>query len=151
MNAPQPSIYERIANAHIAAFDGDYRGTANAMALVVSDSEFSDAAKNALEASFAQLGYAKGAVGWVLLNGQDEDTEKLFELIEAIDPLCVVALNHTATAALSRAYNAPLPLEAKALLLGRECRCFESFDALLATEAGKRKAWGLLKTLPRPA
>lgn len=141
--------------AHIDAYGEGYAGPSNAVAIVVSKGAPTQAARSALIASFAQLGYAESSIGWVSAHTggaeveSENDAEKLFNLVEAIEPACVIALDHQATAALSRSYNAPLPLEAKALLLGRECRCFENFDALLATEAGKRKAWGLLKTLPK--
>lgn len=157
MNAPQPSIFERIANAHVAAFGKGYKGNAGATAVIVSTHEPTEAERDALEASFLQLGYEKGTLGWIRVDASDDtmtDHEgnsgsQLFDLIEAIDPLCLCVLDHAACAALSRSYNAPLALETKTLLLGRECRCFESLDALLSTEAGKRKAWELLKTMPK--
>lgn len=158
MGTPQPSLYERIAITHIAAFDegcaGSYEGSENAAALVVCTEQSSEAARSALEASFGQLGYSAGSLGWVHVGecGEGENERNLlFELIEAIDPLCVVSLSRKGTALLSRSYNAPLVLETKTLLLGRACRCFEDFEALLATEAGKHKAWKLLKTLPKLA
>lgn len=159
MNMPQPSIFERIANAHIAPFEGRYEGNANAAAVIACTHVPAEAERSALEASFLQLGYAKGALGWALIDKstpcedkarqKDASGIRLFDLIEAIDPLCLCALDHAACAALSRAYNTPLALETETLLLGRACRCFESLDALLSTEAGKRKAWELLKTMPK--
>lgn len=157
MSAPQPSIFERIASVHVAAFGKAYRGKANAAALMVSAHNPTKAEQAALEASLLQLGYAKSALGWALVDadgtGEEKDqkdsAERLFNLIEGMDPLCVCALDHAACAALSRSYNTPLALESKTLLLGRECRCFENLDALLSTEAGKRKTWNLLKTLPK--
>ena len=158
MNAPQPSLYERIASSHVAAFGKGYTGMSNAAALIVGTSMPTSAERSALEASFSQLGYTKSALGWVALNeanqsidAEDGRTQRLFNLVEGIGPLCVVALDHNATAALSRSFNAPLALETKTLLLGHACRCFENLDALLSTEAGKRKAWELLKTLPKLA
>lgn len=158
MNTPQPSLYERIANNHVAAFGNGYAGAPNAAALIVGTGMATDSEKAALTASFSQLGYAKGTLGWVALsetyqneNIETGEAQRLFNLIEGIGPLCVIALNHAATAALSRSFNTPLPLETKTLLLGHACRCFENLDALLSTEAGKRKAWELLKTLPKLA
>ncbi len=48
----------------------------------------------------------------------------------------------------SSAYNVPLTLEQRELLLGHGCCCFESFEELLKTTEGKQKAWKCLKTLP---
>ncbi len=73
----------------------------------------------------------------------------LFTLIEAIDPLCVVSLDKQAATALSHDFNAPLPLEARTLLMGHACLCFQDFDSLLSSDKGKHKAWGLLKQLPK--
>lgn len=72
----------------------------------------------------------------------------LFTLIEAICPLCVVSLDKQAATALSHDFNAPLPLEARTLLMGHACICFQDFEALLSTSEGKHKAWNLLKQLP---
>lgn len=158
MNASRPSLYERIARTHIAAFNkgciGGYEGPENAAALVVCTKQPSETAHGALEASFARLGYGAGSLGWVRTGRSDEGENErnlLFELIEAIDPLCVVSLSREGATLLSRSYNTPLALEAKTLLLGRECCCFDDFEALLSTEAGKHKAWKLLKSLPKLA
>lgn len=73
---------------------------------------------------------------------------QLLDVLEALDPLCVVLTDHESVAAASRGYNRPLSLETKEQLLGRPCRCFEDFAELLTTEEGKRRAWSVLKTLP---
>lgn len=73
----------------------------------------------------------------------------LFTLVEAICPLCVVSLDRDAATALSHDFNTPLPLEARTLLMGHACICFQDFDSLLSSEEGKHKAWALLKTLPK--
>ena len=91
MNAPQPSLYERIASSHVAAFGDGYTGTPNAAALIVGTQAPTQAEKSALEASFSQLGYAKSALGWIALDetAQSESAEgdaaqRLFDLIEGI-------------------------------------------------------------------
>ncbi len=173
MNKPSPSLYERVAQQHVSQFAGAYDGSANAAALVVSSREPSDAAKEALTASFRALGYSSSSIGWVVCGGEvgggaarseapdapmlaepaDNSTPangaNLFTLIEAICPLCVVSLDQQAATALSRDFNTPLPLEVRTLLMGHACICFQDFASLLSSDQGKRKAWGLLKSLPK--
>ena len=136
MPTPQPTKYERIAQSHVDSFQGTYHGSIGAAALT---------------ASFKALGYSPQAIGWAqtAAPGKSDASGDLFTLIEGIDPFCVVSTSHASTEALSRCYNTPLAIEAKTLLLGRDCRCFENLDALITTEAGKHKTWGLLKTLPK--
>lgn len=151
MPTPQPTIYERIAQNHVNSFHGTYHGPIGAAAVIVSVKEPAEETKRALTASLKVLGYAPQAIGWAqtAASGESDASGDLFTLIEGIDPFCVVSTSHASTEALSRCYNTPLAIEAKTLLLGRDCRCFEDLDALIATEAGKHKAWGLLKTLPK--
>ncbi len=171
MEKPSPSLYERVAQQHVSRFTGAYAGSVNAAALVVSSREPSDAAKTALVASFRTLGYSSPSIGWVRCAaaapaatpaspGDETQTEPadcpaqakngdLFTLIEAICPLCVVSLDRQAATALSHDFNAPLPLEARTLLMGHACICFQDFDSLLSSDEGKQKAWALLKTLPK--
>lgn len=73
---------------------------------------------------------------------------QLLEVIEAIDPLCVVLTDRKAVETASAGYNAPLSLGTKELLLGRGCCCFEDFGSLLESEKGKLSAWTCLRTLP---
>lgn len=151
MPTPQPTKYERIAQGHVDSFQGTYHGSIGAAAIIVSVEEPTEEAKRALTASFKALGYSPQAIGWAqtAAPGKSDASGDLFTLIEGIDPFCVVSTSHASTEVLSRCYNTPLAIEAKTLLLGRDCRCFENLDALITTEAGKHKTWGLLKTLPK--
>ncbi|MDO5789873.1 MAG: hypothetical protein Q4Q30_01265 [Eggerthella sp.] len=151
MPTPQPTIYERIAQSHVDSFQGTYHGPIGAAAIIVSVEELTEETKRALTASLKALGYAPQAIGWAqtAATGKPDASDNLFTLIEGIDPFCVVSTSHASTEALSRCYNTPLAIEAKTLLLGRACRCFEDLNALISTETGKHKAWGLLKTLPK--
>lgn len=151
MPTPQPTIYERIAQNHVNSFQGTYHGPIGAAAVIVSVEEPAEETKRALTAK-PQGTWLCAADNWLGSNaasGESDASGDLFTLIEGIDPFCIVSTSHASTEALSRCYNTPLAIEAKTLLLGRDCRCFEDLDALIATEAGKHKAWGLLKTLPK--
>lgn len=172
MEKPSPSLYERVAQQHVSRFTGTYAGSVNAAALVVSSCKPSSAAKDALTASFHALGYSSPSIGWVRCAAAaaptatpaspgDEtqtepadrpaqtDNDDLFTLIEAICPLCIISLDKQAATALSHDFNTPLPLEARTLLMGHACLCFQDFDSLLSSDEGKHKAWSLLKQLPK--
>lgn len=174
---PSPSVYEAIRHAHIAPYSACFTGNETAAACIVSARPLTKEARAALVASAKQLGYREQQLAFIVLTGTpqteaESDSEAtpnqpsaptsssaeahttlqpadLMHIIETLDPLCVVLADHKSTAAASRAYNAPLALEAKEQLLGRPVRCFENFAALLATPEGKRQAWAALKTLPR--
>ncbi len=82
-------------------------------------------------------------------SGAQTEEGDLFDLVEAICPLCVVSTDQQAATELSHDFNTPLPLETRTLLLGHACICFRDFGSLLSSDEGKHKAWGLLKTLPK--
>lgn len=73
----------------------------------------------------------------------------LYLLIESLDPLCLVATDTSAAAALSRIYRATLTAGTPARLLGRPTLTFTDFATLISTPAGKQKAWSALKKLAR--
>lgn len=148
---PSPSPYERIRDEHLAAFPGTVTGGLTATACVVSERVLPDTARNALAASLERRGHQTRQIAFITLEGEGDaaaSPSELFRAIEALDPLCVVVTDLHSVQAASRGYNTPLALEADAQLLGRACRCFEDFPALLADDAGKRRAWAALKTLP---
>uniref|UniRef100_A0A7C9NVV4 Uncharacterized protein n=1 Tax=Muribaculaceae bacterium Z82 TaxID=2304548 RepID=A0A7C9NVV4_9BACT len=77
------------------------------------------------------------------------DAQSLFLLAEGADPLCIVCADRNAAEALSAAYRTPLALESRSNLFGRPFVAFDDFEALLKEETGKRRAWALLRTLPK--
>ena len=148
---PTPSPYERIRDEHLAAFPGTVSGGRAATACIVSEQALPDAARNALTTSLERRGHNARQIVFLTLEGEDgvaAAPADLFKAIEALDPLCVVVADLHSVQAASRGYNMPLALESDAQLLGRACRCFEDFPALLSDDAGKRRAWAALKTLP---
>lgn len=147
---PSPSPYERIRDERLAAFPGTVTGGLAATACVVSEGALPAAARDALTASLERRGHSARQIAFLTLEGQGDAAEPadLFHAIETLDPLCVVIADLRSAQTASRGYNTPLELEADTQLLGRPCRCFEDFPALLAGDAGKRRAWAALKTLP---
>lgn len=136
-------------------FDGYLRGEHSAIIAIISSQELSDTARNALESSFSQLGYAPSGCVYVSLHGFGEaptvalDEKALLGLIEGLDPLFLVVTDEDAVRACSAAYHRDIPFDKRARVLGREVRAFSSFEGMLKDSPGKQKAWGLLKTLPR--
>lgn len=147
---PSPSPYERIRDERLATFPGTVTGGLAATACVVSEGALPAAARDALTASLGRRGHSARQIAFLTLEGRGGAAESvdLFHAIETLDPLCVVIADLHSVRTASRGYNTPLELEADAQLLGRPCRCFENFPALLADDAGKRRAWAALKTLP---
>ncbi len=145
MNGPSPSLFEQIAQRHVASFAGTYQGSVNAAAIVVASAEPCKQAKDAITAAFRELGYSSTSLGWTVPAPEGD----LFTLIEAICPVAVVALDRDAALELSRSFNTPLSLGVETQLLGHACVCFEDFAAMLQDADAKQKAWRLLKTLPR--
>ena len=120
-------------------------GNKNGLALVVYTEKLTDAAKNALEKSFAAIGFDAGACTYAQLEGLAPD--EVFALVEGIDPLVLVACDHDAADACSKAVRQAFPEMQRTRLFGREARAFTRLNAMLETEATRQALWHLLKTM----
>lgn len=124
---------------------------------VLSSTPLSDQAKQALRNSAQSLGYAEGcffAVTHALDGSGEMSPKELFDLIEGVDPLVLVAADAQAMSALSLAYRLPsgprdIQPDRFQRVLGRNTVAFRSFEDLLATPQKKQQAWALLKQLPK--
>lgn len=174
---PQSNTFE-AGTASIAELFGDYlinspeHGTC--IALVLGSRLPTDAERNALLKSLAALGYGEEACVFATLapnlpDGSPSssepagppgaqtspaaafplDAQALFMLIEGLDPLFVIAADESATRALGIAYRTEFAPDTAIRVFGRSSVAFGNLDALLATEQGKRKAWTLLKSIPK--
>lgn len=121
---------------------------------VVSNKGMPAAAVEALEASASALEYGKRPITYVTLCAQGNGDEKpalsgkqLFGIIEAIDPLVLIAADSQSIAALSHAYRAEFTPNAPARLLGRTAVGFVDFAGMLGSPDAKQKAWAHLKRL----
>ena len=149
------SPYSAIRHQQISAFPGEFSGSEEALFCVVSSKPLSSQAHDALIASAQSLGYHACQLAFIILATQADTApalstqpKDLFLVLEAVDPFAIVLTDHHAVEVASSAYNIPLTLEQRELLLGHGCCCFESFEELLKTTEGKQKAWKCLKTLP---
>ena len=165
-NSTKSNMYERTLEGTWGLF-GDYlKGAREALLCVVSASPLSQRATEALQSSFAQLGYGKAACTFVALrgNGLVDGTpeggmpggnmpvlgeKEVSAVIEGLDPLLLVIADKTACEACSKAYRQKIPLDQRSRVLGREVRAFSSFEAMLDDPQAKKAAWMLLKSLPK--
>lgn len=118
-----------------------------ALVCVASGSALSERSRAALNSAMASLGYGSGACTFAAVEGLDD--QALFLLVEGLDPLCLIATDSTAAAALGRAYRCEVPLGKPGRAFGRSVVAFRDFDAMLDDGQDKQIAWALLKKLPR--
>lgn len=139
------SVYEQQRQVQCAPYAANFEGDTNALFCVVSQEQATKLERSALLASAERGGFSAHDVIWITTN--DLAAPALFQLIETVDPLCLVVLDERAAEQLSRAYNQPIKLEVCDLLLGRPCCCFIHFERMLQTDDQKQRAWALLKEL----
>ena len=141
---------------------------------IISSSALSNVAFTALEKAVSTLGINTNAVVFVNLYPDFPDTEDaedvedvedvcndvqaktgelsaadLFELVEGVDPMCVVATDKTSVQAMANAYRHPINLDRMNRVFGRNVAAFTSFDEMLKSKAQKSEAWSILKKLTR--
>lgn len=152
------TIYEAIPRAAWDARAAHLSGNPEGVFGVVSARALGAEATRALESSARKLGFGdrpcffcalhmnsgEGEPGSAAetLNGAD-----LFELIEALDPIVLVAADSEAARALSEAYRTEVAPIARSRVLGRTTVAFRSFEGMLAEARDKQIAWALLKQL----
>ena len=145
--------------AEVWGLFGDYvTGNADASVLVIGAHAPSEAARNALDKSFAALGYGSGACAYAALNGQTAgasgvglDAQAVFMLVEGLDPICVVCCDEASIAALEGCYRTSFVRDNVVRAFGRPAALFADFEGLLGTDDGKQHAWRILKALPHMA
>lgn len=154
----QSNIYGAGA-ASIFELFGDYVcGDAGRAALVLSSRPLGEAATIALDKSLAAFGYGPDAFSTATMMPTDSteeggdiplDPQALFLLVEGLDPLILICADENATSLVSQAYRTAFRPDTAERAFGRPAVMFENLDALMESEAGKQKAWKLLKSLPR--
>lgn len=149
------SIYERQRAIECANLTNFYEGSLNALFCVASSDQPTEPERKALEATAQRGGFTSQQMIWVTTNAKSDDASEstsldpanLMQLVESIDPLCLVVLDQRAAEVLSRAYNQPVKLEACDSILGRPCCAFVDFNRMLQTDERKQRAWALFKEL----
>ena len=135
-------MYEVALDEAWELFDEHLDGARSALVCVASGNGSSERSRAALNSAMASLGYGSAAV-------EGLDDQALFLLVEGLDPLCLIATDSTAAAALGRAYRCEVPLGKPGRAFGRSVVAFRDFDAMLDDGQDKQIAWALLKKLPR--
>ncbi|MEG2260925.1 MAG: hypothetical protein RSB68_04460, partial [Raoultibacter sp.] len=97
-------------------------------------------AASAEEVPAGESGVGEGAVVEGGAGGTTLDESTLFEAIEGIDPLLLVATDKQATEALGHAYHQEIPCDKHSRLFGRTTCAFTSFSTLLSEKETKQKA-----------
>ncbi len=144
------NIYEASSTEVWELYSDYVSGSRTTLACAIGGHGASDAARHALESSMAALGYGD-AVAFATLSADDialSDSD-LFNLVEGIDPLVIVAADALAAARLSRAYRQDVPTDDACRIFCRSAVAFKDLESMLATPEGKQRAWALLKKLPR--
>ena len=145
----QSNIYGAGA-ASIFELFGDYvEGDAGRAALVLASKRPCDASLDALDKSFAAFGYGTDAFSSAEGGDIPLDSQALFLLVEGLDPLLLICADAEAVSLACLAYRSQFEQDAPARVLGRPAVMFRNLDALMESDAGKQKAWKLLKSLPR--
>lgn len=154
----QSNIYGAGA-AGIFELFGDYvEGDAGRAALVIGSSRLGEAATVALDRSLDAFGYGTDAFSMATIVPLDQDAEggdialdsqALFLLVEGLDPLMLICADEEACVLASQAYRTQFAPDSAGRAFGRPAVMFKDLGALMETEAGKQKAWKLLKSLPR--
>ncbi len=129
-------------------FPGNIVGDREAMFLAVAETTLSQPARDALEKSATTLGWNRGvtylfADAPALLSKAD-----LFEAIEGLDPFCVVIVGAALCGLACEAFSQDVPSGKHFRLFGRDACAFDDLDGLLLTDAGKKRAWETLRSLP---
>lgn len=150
--------------AGILELFGDYvEGSPDRAALAISTRKLSSAATLALDKSLDAFGYGRDACSYAVLAPSADDADSadgaaeepaldpqaLFLLIEGVDPLILICADERAAALVAQAYRTSLQYDAPARIFGRPAVAFRDLDGLMNSDAGKQKAWKLLKSLPR--
>ena len=120
-------------------------GNRDGIALVIFTEKPNDAAKNALEKSFAAIGFDAGACTFAYID--DLAPAEVFALVEGIDPLALVACDAKAAELYGQAVRQEFPPMRRMRLFGREARAFTQLNAMLEQEADRQAVWHLLKTM----
>lgn len=146
------NIYEFNANSALLLYGTFVDGDPNCTLMVIGERTLDDTARNALIASSEKLGYGKSAIAWVSIGADEEQrigAADLHTIVEALDPIGIVATDATAASMLSKAYSKQLKINVPNRVDCRTVVAFNEFSTMLASDEEKQKAWHALKSLKR--
>lgn len=126
-------------------------GNPNGYLLICANEEVSETCDNALCKSFAALGYGSNALTYLVATPAILQPTHLFQLMEAIDPGIVVAVDDMMKELILSAYRLPAAQQDPSCMHigGRPAVLFSDMSHLMEDEAGRQLIWAALKTLPK--
>ncbi len=158
MNFTEKSnIYEVGARRTCEKYGAFIRATGRETLLLASWRALSPAAVQALENSANALGYGKRACAQVTICEPEEraggtatlGTHDLMYIVEGLDPIALVAADEGSACLLCGAYRVDPAYDTASRMLGRTVVLFRDFEAMLDRLEDKRRAWTILKKLPK--
>ena len=132
---------EAMLDAHAERLAGNDAG----LVLVVYTEAPSEVAKNALDKSFAAIGYGNDVCLYANVDGLEAGN--VFDLVEGIDPLGLIACDAKAAELCAQAVRQPFPPMQKMRLFGREARAFAQLNTMFDTETDRQAVWHMLKSM----
>ena len=147
------NIYAYTRETTTKRFAAHIEGPTSAFFLVVAEKGLGKASQEALDKSARALGWNEGATfAWIQDDeGNTLSQADLFEVVEGLDPLCVVLVSKPVRELAMASFRCDIPALGRFRLFGREACAFDNLESLLASDTGKQTAWALLRALPRSA
>lgn len=140
------NMYEVALDEAWELFSAQLDGSRAALVCVLSKEPLDERSRAALQSAMNSLGY--GPAACTFATTEDLDDHALFLMIEALDPLCLIAADRDAAQALGRAFRCDIPFKKPGRAFGRSVVAFSSFASMLDDGQDKQIAWALLKKLP---
>ncbi len=144
-------MYENTAKTLWATFESHLEGSFEGVVVILSKTALGADAHRALRNSAEKLGFGERACIFCTLSGAEEAAElsrdELFDIVEGLDPLALVAADSESIRALSEAYRTDIPPLARTRVFGRSTVAFKQFESMLEDPQDKQRAWALLKKL----
>lgn len=159
------SLYGYYREQAEQEFSTHLDGNKEFLICAVSASPLPAHAKDALTKSFEAFGYGPSPVSFLTLQAANSphvgmvpdegapadslDAKTLFRVIEAVDPVFLIACDSSSSTALKEAYRCSFPPLTLCKIFGRFACSFPNLANTLETDKGKQQVWALLKAFPR--
>lgn len=150
ISSVKSNIYEVNAISTLAVYGDFIEGTPQQTALTISTRALGQAGRDAASKSMRALGFGDAGCAWVWLAEGDGSeialgAADLMSIVEGLDPLGIIVADKDAATLLGQAYRCTLPADDASRVMGRNVASFSNLEAMLGEEAGKQKAWAIMK------
>ena len=144
----ETNILSPARNEILRRFGMRIEGSPEAFFLVVGNKALSAEARDALTKTALALQWSAGATYVAFDDPAPLQKAELYEIIEGLDPVCVVLCGQHVCTLAEEAYAQEIPRNKRFRLFGHDVCALQDIEEMLADEKGKRQAWELLKSLP---